>query len=110
MVISSRPLPREMSCPPQHPAAPLDFSSRNGLCSTWFSRFHAKTKTVTDDGVTGPGHGSVGSALDELQRPVTILVGPAGSGKTERILAMERPIVPPFGKKPSGAARRSAVV
>ena len=38
---------------------------------------------MTDGGVHGPGWGSTGSALEELQRPVTILVGPSGSGKTE---------------------------
>jgi len=38
---------------------------------------------VADGGINGPGWGSTGSALDELQRPVTILVGPSGSGKTE---------------------------
>ena len=38
---------------------------------------------MADGGINGPGWGSTGSALDELQRPVTILVGPSGSGKTE---------------------------
>lgn len=118
----------------------------------------AQGGTVADDGVNGPGWGSTGAALDELERPVTILVGPSGSGKMDettpemaragvrtareleaatgipvrfctmlgeltaafggphgvvdraRILAIERHIVPPFGQKPSGSARRSAVV
>jgi hypothetical protein len=43
----------------------------------------AQGGAVTDDVANGPGCGSTGSALRELQRPVTILVGPSGSGKTE---------------------------
>lgn len=39
--------------------------------------------TVADGNVGGPGWDCTGSALDELQRPVTILAGPSGSGKTE---------------------------
>ncbi len=38
---------------------------------------------MTDGGANGPGWSSAGSALEELERPITILVGPSGSGKTE---------------------------
>ncbi len=38
---------------------------------------------MRDGSANGPGWASAGSALEELQRPVTILVGPSGSGKTE---------------------------
>jgi hypothetical protein len=40
-------------------------------------------RAMVDAGLSVPGSGSAGSALDALARPVTILVGHFGSGKTE---------------------------
>jgi hypothetical protein len=53
------------------------------FCHVFAPRAKTSGGRVTDRGTSGPGWASTGSALEELQHPVTILVGPSGSGKTE---------------------------
>lgn len=87
-----------MSYPPQLPLGSLDFSGGSAYVQTGGTDASrdivSGAATDSRGGVTGDdtlqgegagvaGSGSGGSALDALTRPVTILVGHFGSGKTE---------------------------
>ena len=87
-----------MSYPAQLRCAPLDFDSGQAYVqdgsgeatrpivprAAWVAGGGvAVGNAVGGDAVGAPGSESGGSALDTLVRPVTILVGHAGSGKTE---------------------------
>jgi len=90
--------PVEMSDPTQLPFASLDFGGGPAYVQddSTFAEREAAPDAAADrrggvtrgDALRGedtgqPGLGSEGSALDALTRPVTILVGHFGSGKTE---------------------------